>query len=117
MLVAASAALAVGLGEIVRLATGTGDPTRMMHAVVTGIGFIGGGMIWTQRRSGPHGLTSAATVLLVAGVGAASGLGAPIVAAAVTAFALTTLVGVRVLEDRLRGRAGVTDSPDNDNPR
>ena len=41
ILVAASAALAVGLGEIIRRTTSTGDPTRMMHAVITGIGFIG----------------------------------------------------------------------------
>ena len=55
MLVGASAALAVGLGEVIRLHTGQGDPTRMMHAVVTGIGFIGGGMIWTQKRArGPY---------------------------------------------------------------
>jgi putative Mg2+ transporter-C (MgtC) family protein len=110
MLVAASAALAVGLGEIIRLHTGSGDPTRMMHAVVTGIGFIGGGMIWRQKHaSGPYGLTSAATVVLVATMGAASGLGAPYVAAAITILALVTLVGVRVLEDRLRGRATVVD--------
>lgn len=113
MLVGAAAALAVGLGEIIRLHTGSGDPMRMMHAVVTGIGFIGGGMIWTQKRArGPYGLTSAATVVLVATIGAASGLGAPIVAAAVTVFALVTLVGVRVVEDGLRGRADFGDGTD-----
>jgi putative Mg2+ transporter-C (MgtC) family protein len=110
MLVGAAAALAVGLGEVIRLHTGSGDPMRMMHAVVTGIGFIGGGMIWTQKRARhPYGLTSAATVVLVATIGAASGLGAPIVAPTVTAFALVTLVGVRLVEERLRGRAELAD--------
>lgn len=105
MLVAAASALAVGLGDLVVNATQDGDPTRMMHAVFTGIGFIGGGMIWTSKKfSGPLGLTSAATILLVAGLGAAVGLGAPIVGAAVCVLALGTLWGVRVVEVNLIGR-------------
>jgi len=99
MLVASASALAVGLGELVVTATNSGDPTRMMHAVFTGIGFIGGGMIWTSKKAtGPLGITSAATVLLVAGLGAAVGLGAPIVGVAVCVLALGTLWGVRALE-------------------
>ncbi|MDO8363303.1 MAG: MgtC/SapB family protein [Actinomycetota bacterium] len=107
MLVASSAALAVGLGEIVLTRDGGGDPTRMMHAVFTGIGFIGGGMIWTQKRSrGPFGITSAATVVMVAGIGAACGLGAPLVGVAVTLFTLLTLSGVYAVENKLRARTG-----------
>lgn len=99
MLVAAASALAVGLGELAVNAAQSGDPTRMMHAVFTGIGFIGGGMIWTSKKvMGPLGLTSAATILLVAGLGAAVGLGAPIVGAAVCLMALGTLWGVRAVE-------------------
>ncbi|MHB1130616.1 MAG: MgtC/SapB family protein, partial [Ilumatobacteraceae bacterium] len=40
MLVAAASALAVGLGELAVNAAQSGDPSRMMHAVFTGIGFI-----------------------------------------------------------------------------
>lgn len=105
MIVAAAAALAVGLGEMTISLTGTGDPTRMMHAVFTGIGFIGGGMIWTSKKAnGPLGLTSAATIMLVAGLGAAVGLGAPIVGVAVCAMALLTLRGVRTLEAKVVNR-------------
>ena len=105
MIVAAAAALAVGLGEMVINLTNTGDPTRMMHAVFTGIGFIGGGMIWTSKKAnGPLGLTSAATIMLVAGLGAAVGIGAPIVGAAVSVMALLTLRGVRTLEMKLANR-------------
>ncbi len=104
MLVAASSALAVGLGELVVNATHSGDPTRMMHAVFTGIGFIGAGMIWTSKKAnGPLGLTSAATIMLVAGLGAAVGLGAPLVGAAVCVLALITLWGVRVVEVTIVG--------------
>lgn len=105
MIVAAASALAVGLGEFAVNASDNGDPTRMMHAVFTGIGFIGGGMIWTSKKAtGPLGLTSAATILLVAGLGAAVGLGAPIVGAAVCLLALVTLRGVRALEVRIEAR-------------
>lgn len=105
MLVSAAAALAVSLGALVISASGTGDPTRMMHAVFTGIGFIGGGMIWTSKKAaGPLGLTSAATVMLVAGLGAACGLGAPLIAMAVCLLALLTLRGVKVLEAQLHKR-------------
>jgi len=104
MLVGASAALAVGLGDLVLQENG-GDPTRMMHAVFTGIGFIGGGMIFTQKRiPGPFGITSAATVLVVAGIGAACGLGAPLVGLAVAVLTIVTLIGVRYAETALRGR-------------
>jgi putative Mg2+ transporter-C (MgtC) family protein len=105
MLVAAASALAVGLGELAVSQANSGDPTRMMHAVFTGIGFIGGGMIWTSKKAnGPLGLTSAATILLVAGLGAAVGLGAPIVGAAVCVLALFTLWGVRALEVSIDSR-------------
>ncbi len=105
MLVAAASALAVGLGELVRVQAGTGDPTRMMHAVVTGIGFIGGGMIFVHKRApGPYGLTSAATVVLVAGIGMAAGAGAPLLAGAVAVLALMTLRGVQAIEIRVQLR-------------
>jgi putative Mg2+ transporter-C (MgtC) family protein len=102
MIVAAASALAVGLGELAINLANSGDPTRMMHAVFTGIGFIGAGMIWTSKNAnGPLGLTSAATILLVAGLGAAVGLGAPIVGVAVCLLALATLRGVRILEMKM----------------
>ena len=85
----------------------------MLHAVITGIGFIGGGMIWTAKKSrGPSGLTSAATVMLVAIIGSASGLGAPIAASTVTVFALITLWGVRRIENSFRRRRKEYDDED-----
>jgi putative Mg2+ transporter-C (MgtC) family protein len=47
---------------------GAADPTRIAAQVVSGIGFIGAGVIFT-RRDGVRGLTTAATVWLVAAVG------------------------------------------------
>ena len=78
----------------------------MLHGVLTGIGFIGAGMIWrADRQEGPSGLTSAATVMLVAVIGAACGIGAPITAVAVTLIALITLWGVAQMEPNREARS------------
>ncbi len=99
VVICATAAFACGLGELALEGQGIGDRTRVLHGVLTGIGFIGAGMIWrADRQGGPSGLTSAATVMLVAVIGAACGLGAPVAAAAVTVIALITLWGVAQME-------------------
>src|SRR3954471_3020254 len=56
------------------VASGAGDPSRVAAQIVSGIGFIGAGVIFV-RRSGVRGLTTAATVWLTAGVGMAAGAG------------------------------------------
>ncbi|HTU70831.1 MAG TPA: MgtC/SapB family protein [Candidatus Baltobacteraceae bacterium] len=60
------------------------DPSRVAAQVVTGIGFIGGGVIF-MRRDVVRGLTTAAIVWLTAAVGMACGAGLPVLAIAVTA--------------------------------
>lgn len=50
------------------------DPSRVAAQIVTGIGFIGGGLIFV-RRDMVRGLTTAAAVWLTAAVGAAAGAG------------------------------------------
>src|ERR1700684_1381238 len=59
------------------------DPSRIAAQVVSGIGFIGGGVIFV-RKDLVRGLTTAATVWLTATVGMACGAGLPILAIAVT---------------------------------
>jgi len=109
MLVSSASALAVGLGVLVIGSSKSGDPTRMMHAVFTGIGFIGAGMIWTSKKAnGPSGLTSAATIMLVAGLGAACGIGAPLVGVAVCVLALITLWGVKAAETTIAAHRPAT---------
>jgi putative Mg2+ transporter-C (MgtC) family protein len=60
------------------------DPSRIAAQVVSGIGFIGGGVIFV-RRDVVRGLTTAAVVWLAAAVGLACGAGLYLVATAVTA--------------------------------
>src|ERR1700728_897125 len=59
------------------------DPSRVAAQIVTGIGFIGGGVIFVQRDI-VRGLTTAAAVWLTASVGMACGAGLPILAIFVT---------------------------------
>src|SRR5580693_10525121 len=59
------------------------DPSRVAAQIVTGIGFIGAGLIFV-RGDRVNGLTTAATVWLVTGVGMACGAGLPFLAVAVT---------------------------------
>ena len=68
------------------------DPSRVAAQIVTGIGFIGAGLIFV-RGDRVTGLTTAATVWLVTGVGMACGAGLPLLALAVTIayFALALL--------------------------
>jgi putative Mg2+ transporter-C (MgtC) family protein len=53
---------------------GTADPTRTLHGIVTGIGFLGAGAILHRDGGGVIGLTTAASIWIAAGVGAAAGL-------------------------------------------
>ncbi|HEY1237933.1 MAG TPA: MgtC/SapB family protein [Solirubrobacterales bacterium] len=59
------------------------DPSRVAAQIVSGIGFIGAGLIFV-RRDAVRGLTTAAGVWLTAAVGAAAGAGLPILAIATT---------------------------------
>jgi len=74
------------------------DPSRIAAQIVSGIGFIGGGVIFV-RKDIVRGLTTAATVWLVAGVGMACGAGLPLLAGAVTVGHFI-VVGVFPLIDR-----------------
>lgn len=68
------------------------DPSRVAAQIVSGIGFIGGGLIFVQGDR-VNGLTTAATVWLVTGVGMACGAGLPLLALAVTcAYFVVALV-------------------------
>lgn len=55
------------------------DPSRMAAQIVSGIGFIGGGLIFV-RRDTVRGLTTAASVWVTAAIGSAAGAGLPVLA-------------------------------------
>ena len=77
------------------------DPTRLAAQVVSGIGFLGAGTILRFRAS-VRGLTTAASLWAVAGVGLAVGTGFLVGAIASTGVVLLTLLGLSRWERRIR---------------
>jgi putative Mg2+ transporter-C (MgtC) family protein len=99
-LVALAAALLTGVGAE-GFTGNAADPTRIASQVVTGIGFIGAGVI-LKHRGTVRGLTTAATLFLSAALGVAVGAGLiiPAVMAAVAAFVL--MFGLSSLKPLIR---------------
>jgi putative Mg2+ transporter-C (MgtC) family protein len=84
------------------------DPSRIAAQVVSGIGFLGAGVIIFQRDGGAvRGLTTAASVWVVAAIGLAVGGGMYVTAAAATAITLLILAGLKPLERRVVRRRPV----------
>jgi len=79
--------------------TSAGDLTRVAAAVITGVGFIGAGSI-IQARGMVTGLTTAATLWAVAGLGLVIGSGHYIEAIIFAAIVISTGVIFRLVEDR-----------------
>ena len=88
----------------VKLSAGVGDPGRVAAQVLTGVGFIGAGTILHTRGS-VTGLTSAATIWVVAAIGMALGAGAYGEALGTTLLVMTILQGLGLLEIRVARQA------------
>lgn len=71
--------------------------TRIAAQIVTGVGFLGAGAI-IQDRGGVHGLTTAATIWLVASIGMACGASFYVLALLTTIIAMGVLIGLSRLE-------------------
>jgi putative Mg2+ transporter-C (MgtC) family protein len=74
------------------------DPSRVAAQVVSGIGFIGAGTILFMKQGTIHGLTTAAGLWTVAGIGLATGGGMYFAAGATTIIALIILWALSPLE-------------------
>jgi len=85
------------------------DPSRIASQVVSGIGFLGAGAI-IESRGSVHGLTTAATIWVAAGIGLCIGVGFPVLAGGITLLVLTVLVALQPLRTWLN-RRGDTSPP------
>lgn len=119
MLVAEGSALFIVGAILLAENTDTGtfatiDPTRVGSTIVTGVGFLGAGMI---LRSGDRvqGLTTAAGIWVAAAIGMLVGSGFYIVAVFGTVLSLVTLIGLRTIERKvLRPRTAAMLGEDDD---
>jgi putative Mg2+ transporter-C (MgtC) family protein len=113
--------ICLGTSIFVHLGTTFGgsnvDPTRVLGQVVTGIGFLGAGVI-IAREGLVKGVTSAAVIWVLAGIGAMIGFGLFLPAIALSLVTVGILTGVEVLENsfrRLRRGAHAPESKRNRN--
>ena len=106
MLVAGAAALLVALGDVVITSYDLdldqqllqSDPIRIMEAVITGVSFLGAGTIIRHRgKQQVEGLTTAASLLFVAGIGMCIALSQALLAVGLTVLVLLILRGLSYL--------------------
>jgi putative Mg2+ transporter-C (MgtC) family protein len=107
-LVSFGSALLVALAEHLMRSpeNGLGDPTRVIQGIVTGIGFLGAGVIVKEGFS-VRGLTTAASIWVVSAIGVVTGAGFYFPAAIATALTLTSLTVLRRIEDRIHAQSFV----------
>lgn len=118
MLVAGAAALLIGIGQLgladPRYAQNLRinlDPLRLVEAVVAGVAFIGAGTIFSRRGGNAvAGITTAASLLMVAVIGIAAGFDYRLLALAATLLTLAVLSLLNVLERRVAARASRSES-------
>lgn len=108
MLVAGASALMVLLGNLIvtdfQQTEGSSviraDPIRIFEAILVGVSFLGTGTIVKRDNDKVEGLTTAASLLMVAALGVAVALGEVLLASALAAMVLLVGRGVRWLEHR-----------------
>lgn len=113
MLLAGAAALLTGLADV--LAEGFAaasysellrvDPLRIVEAIVTGVAFLGAGTIFRAANGDAvSGLTTAASLLLVSGVGIAVSMGQYVLAVGVTVLTLVVLSIIHGMDSWFAGK-------------
>src|SRR5258708_3797256 len=91
----------VSMTMVMQNGSRVGDPARLAAQIVTGVGFLGAGTIM-QGSGMVTGLTSAATIWVVAAIGIAIGAGEYIPAASAGILVTLVLAGLGRLERTLR---------------
>jgi putative Mg2+ transporter-C (MgtC) family protein len=96
--------ICLGTHVFIRLGVTTGgdnvDHTRVLGQVVTGIGFLGAGVI-LRRNESVVGLTTASVIWVLAAIGAAIGFGQYGAAIALAFVTLVVLNFLEMIEDRI----------------
>jgi putative Mg2+ transporter-C (MgtC) family protein len=93
-----------------QIVVGEGSPTRVAGQVVTGIGFLGAGLIFRQGGD-VKGLKTAATLWCASAIGVLAGFGAFVQAALLTGLVLTVNVVLRPLGRLIQHQLGIAEKP------
>ncbi|MCA9356390.1 MgtC/SapB family protein [Candidatus Nomurabacteria bacterium] len=102
-LVSMGAALFIIISNIIvdNFGASVTDPLRVASTVVTGVGFLGAGLI-VLKESTITGVTTASSIWVSAGIGMAAGFGLHGLAIAATIITLIIFVGLWYIEEKLR---------------
>jgi putative Mg2+ transporter-C (MgtC) family protein len=84
------------------------DPARIAAQIVSGIGFLGAGAVFRDGNR-VRGMTTAATIWLVAAIGMAAGAGSYFLAVIATIVALLVLAALLPLSSKLEGQGAKDD--------
>ena len=110
-----------GFFDTIHLDKVTLDPSRVAAQIISGIGFIGAGTIMFLKPKTVLGLTTAAGLWTVAGIGMATGGGMYYAASATTVLALIILWGLQPLQkkfaDKFQQKSLVITAKANTNPK
>ncbi len=93
--------------------TPSADPTRVIGQVVTGIGFIGGGVI-LARQGIVTGVTTAAVIWILAAIGVVIGVGGYLTGIILSIVTVIILVGLDFLDKRIVSTKADTESKDDE---
>jgi putative Mg2+ transporter-C (MgtC) family protein len=85
------------------------DMSRIIEGIIGGVGFLGAGSI-IQSRGSVQGITTAASIWVVAAIGTAGGLGHYVLAGLCVAFGLAILHGLEVLERNTFGNSAAANT-------
>jgi len=99
ILICTSTSVFIHLGDVA--AGTTGDPVRVLGQLVTGVGFLGAGVIMA-REGTVTGVTTAAVIWVLAAIGAAIGLRVYLGALVLALLTVGVLTGVELLESSIR---------------
>jgi putative Mg2+ transporter-C (MgtC) family protein len=88
------------------------DPSRVAAQIVTGVGFMGAGLIFVQGAQ-VRGLTTSATVWVVTAIGMACGAGLWVLAVVVTVAYFVVSLGFPMLLRRVPGRPSAAEESQN----
>jgi len=93
-----------GFGDVLQARLVVLDPSRVAAQIVSGIGFLGAGLIFVRRDS-VRGLTTAASIWMAAAIGAAAGAGLAVLAILATGIYFVVALAFPLLSRRLPNSA------------
>ena len=76
------------------------DSSRIIAQIVTGVGFLGAGVIFHNSTKGVEGMTTAGIIWLLAAMGIVCGVGHPLLGCSISTVVFLIMIGIMQIEKR-----------------